>query len=608
MKKLLSILTISTLTASIPVPLMAMKSSDDEWEIINKDDIPTPNRVKRNVGSVEKDVTDGLQINIKDSDKIWIKILNPLSEINPKERCWYFIIVSSIGLKSWNQGIYASSELKWDFANQRLTFPDTKPIGGVDTSISLDKSREKYFIYKWTTNWGSSYIPKEPKIDKNANIIDLNIDVSPFQKGIKFSLADDKNGYWIKPYQLVSNGQVKVKIANTDINTVKVNGVIMPSPDKNWDFDLPEKSTTIENKDYQIEIAFKLDGKSYTGQIIVSSLLSQPSITVQKNTSPFGNVASYVYQVPTNDKVGDFTLTSNLYYSDTEVKVSLNKPTGSTVQSGVVYGLNDKWQKNGQQLNITGDVSLNATMLNSYQGRFLVETKDSADNSSFYYISLNKDNLTPNFWNTNKGQQFYDWASLNGYSESIKKLNATELNKIINESKNWQQIASDSQLASVVADWFKTNGKLLSKEPLTAEQVVEQLKTQIPSSIIIAGVNTSNYDVNKVLFVLNQNEFNPNDKAKIIVKYNSATSEQFTLQIKDSKTSDNNKGGDSKLWIIGVVVGVLAGVGIAYLLFKRFVFDKYFLPKIKKRRHDKLVEQVRKEEAEKEKQNNKGGE
>ncbi|QIA75825.1 hypothetical protein [Spiroplasma citri] len=41
---------------------------------------------------------------------------------------------------------------------------------------------------------------------------------------------------------------------------------------------------------------------------------------------------------------------------------------------------------------------------------------------------------------------------------------------------------------------------------------------------------------------------------------------------------------------------------------KKFVFDKYFLPKINKRRHDKLVAKVRKEEAEKGDKNNKGGE
>ncbi|WP_114565646.1 hypothetical protein [Spiroplasma phoeniceum] len=143
---------------------------------------------------------------------------------------------------------------------------------------------------------------------------------------------------------------------------------------------------------------------------------------------------------------------------------------------------------------------------------------------------------------------------------------------------------------------------------MTKEQVIEQFKTQIPGDIKIDKLNTSNYDVNKVSFELNQSEFKPNDKVNITVKYNNASADSFTLQIKDSKTPDNNnKGKDSKFWII-VVVGVLVVLGLAYLLFKRFVFDKYFLPKINKRRHDKLVEKVIKEEAEKETQNNnKGG-
>jgi len=250
-----------------------------------------------------------------------------------------------------------------------------------------------------------------------------------------------------------------------------------------------------------------------------------------------------------------------LYYSDTEVKVSLNKSTGSTVQSGVVYGLNDKWQKNGQTLNITGDVSLNATMLNSYQGRFLVETKDNVGNKSNYYIVIWKDNLTPNFWDIDKGQYFYSWANLNGYNESIKKLNATELNKIINESKNWQQLASDSQFATALADWFKTNGKLLLKAPLTKEQVIEQLKKQIPSDIKIPATNTSNYDVNKVRFELNQSEFKPNNKVNITVKYNNATSEQFTLQIKDSNIPNKL----SNIVIAGIAIGTIAGIAFVVL-------------------------------------------
>ncbi|MBH8623220.1 hypothetical protein, partial [Spiroplasma sp. hyd1] len=429
-----------------------------------------------------------------------------------------------------------------------LKYGETTPIkiDGIYNFSNLIYSNK--LIYAWDT-------------DKKL-IFSTETNLNWIKKYSNFNLVDkSKNIAWLRDDQLVANGQVKVKIANTDIETVKVNGIVMPSPDKKWDFDLPDTSTASENRDYNIEIAFKLDGKSYTGQIIVSSLLAQPNITVQKNTSPFGNIASYVYQVPTNDKVGDVTLTSDLYYSDTEVKVSLNKPTGSTVQSGVVYGLNEDWQKNGQQLDITGDLSLNATMLNSYQGRFLVETKDSADNSSFYYISLNKDNLTPNFWDTEQGQTFYSWANLNGYNESIKKLNATELNKIIKASANWQQQASDSQFATAVAEWFKTNGKLLSKEPLTAEQVIAQLKTQIPNSITIPAVNTSNYDVNKVKFELNKNEFKPNDKVNITVKYNNATSEQFTLQIKDSNIPNKL----SNIAIAGIAIGSVAGVAFVVL-------------------------------------------
>ncbi|MFJ1522442.1 hypothetical protein [Spiroplasma sp. ald] len=125
-----------------------------------------------------------------------------------------------------------------------------------------------------------------PLIDvKNGKVINWN-DISPFQKGIKFSIVDDKNGYWLKLYQLVTNGQVKVKMANTNIDTIKINGKEMSQTNKVWEFDLPTDSTTVENKDYKIEVVFTLDKKSYMGQIIVSSLLSQPSINVKKH---FGN-------------------------------------------------------------------------------------------------------------------------------------------------------------------------------------------------------------------------------------------------------------------------------------------------------------------------------
>lgn len=361
----------------------------------------------------------------------------------------------------------------------------------------------------------------------------------------------------------------------------------MPQTMKVWEFDLPVDSATVENKDYQIEIAFKVDGKSYTGQIIVSSLLAQPSINVQKNTSLVGNVASYVCQVSTNDKVGDITLTSDLYYSDTEVKVSLNKPTGITTITAQIFGLDEKWEKNKNVYQIFDSqiYNLDGSQLKTYQGRYLIETRDNSNNKSSYYVVVNKDNLTSNFWDTNKGQQFYEWANLNGYNERIKKLNAIKLNKIINESKNWQKIASDSQFATAVADWFKTNGKLSSKEPLAKERLVEQLKTQIPSTIKIPDVNTSNYDVNKVLFELSQSEFNPNDKVNITVKYDNATSEQFTLQIKDSKIPNNKKKTGLGIWaIFGIVLGSLVGVVLLGWLLKRFLINPFILGPIRKKK------------------------
>ncbi|WP_301338139.1 hypothetical protein [Spiroplasma citri] len=41
------------------------------------------------------------------------------------------------------------------------------------------------------------------------------------------------------------------------------------------------------------------------------------------------------------------------------------------------------------------------------------------------------------------------------------------------------------------------------------------------------------------------------------------------------------------MWIIGVVVGVLVVLGLAYLLFKKFVFDKYILKRRSRKRSRK---------------------
>lgn len=149
---------------------------------------------------------------------------------------------------------------------------------------------------------------------------------------------------------------------------------------------------------------------------------------------------------------------------------------------------------------------------------------------------------------------------------------------------------------------------------MTKEQVVEQLNKQIPSDIKIPEINTSNYDVNKVSFVLNQTEFNPNDKVNIVIKYNNATSKQFTLQIKDSNAPDNNKKSGLGTWaIFGIVVGSLAGLVLLGWLLWKFVVDRFILGPIRDKkqkawriREDKALAEIEaEEEAEKAKRGEK---
>nr|WP_011310421.1 adhesion related protein, transmembrane [Spiroplasma citri]CAI93802.1 adhesion related protein, transmembrane [Spiroplasma citri] len=354
----------------------------------------------------------------------------------------------------------------------------------------------------------------------------------------------------------------------------------------------------------------KKDSKSYAGSVDVKyNVVSATTVDLKIDVTPTSSTATvikdYLFQIDTSNITNPV---NTFYYASSESVITMDKPTPSSVLTGVVYGCDDKWNKTSQSNNIdpTNGIKLDGSQLNTKEGKYVVELSDNLGHTNNVYLQIAQDKKIPNYFDTDNGKHFEIWANANGY-DNIRGYSASQLNNLFADSKNWQQLASDSQIASAVADRVKTSGKLSSTAPLTTEQVVEQLKTQIPSDIKIDKVNTNNYEKDKVSFVLNQSEFKPNDKVNITVKYNNATSEQFTLQIKDSKTPDNKKDGDNKFWIIGVVVGVLAGLGLAYLLFKKFVFDKYFLPKINKRRHDKLVEKVRKEEAEKDAQNNKKG-
>ncbi|QIA75826.1 hypothetical protein [Spiroplasma citri] len=198
-------------------------------------------------------------------------------------------------------------------------------------------------------------------------------------------------------------------------------------------------------------------------------------------------IKDYLGQIDTSNITNPV---NTFYYASSESIITMDKPTPSSVITGVVYGCDDEWNKTSQSSTIdsTNGIKLDGSQLNTKEGKYVVELSDNLGHTNNVYLQINeKKKDIKEYWNTDNGKQFEIWAKANGHY-NISGYSASQLNNLFADSKNWQQLASDSQIASAVADWFKTNGKLSTTEPLTKEQVVEQLKTQIPSDIKIDGV------------------------------------------------------------------------------------------------------------------------
>ncbi|QED25658.1 hypothetical protein [Spiroplasma citri] len=506
-----------------------------------------------------------------------------------------FALVDSTKTQTWTRGdlLSVDGELNIDIANPNID------------KVIFDNVEQPQTSKQWHINVKPEIAPRDHNLQ-----VTFTLDGKQYTSEITVSMQAK-----INPPTPSKQENLSELIKTTDLGNIVDNNdntIFLAITQKNAravDFSQIEITKKDNNS---ATLTAKKDSKSYAGSVdvkynVVSATTVDLKIDVTATSSTATVIKDYLGQIDTSNITNPV---NTFYYASSESIITMDKPTPSSVITGVVYGCDDEWNKTSQSSTIdsTNGIKLDGSQLNTKEGKYVVELSDNLGHTNNVYLQINeKKKDIKEYWNTDNGKQFEIWAKANGY-DNIRGYSASQLNNLFADSKNWQQLASDSQIASAVADWFKTNGKLSATEPLTKEQVVEQLKTQIPSDIKIDGVNTNNYEKDKVSFVLNQSEFKPNDKVNITVKYNNATADSFTLQIKDSNTPDNKKDGDSKLWIIGVVVGVLVVLGLAYLLFKKFVFDKYFLPKINKRRHDKLVAKVRKEEAEKGDKNNKGGE
>ncbi|WP_374696663.1 hypothetical protein [Spiroplasma endosymbiont of Polydrusus formosus] len=368
---------------------------------------------------------------------------------------------------------------------------------------------------------------------------------------------------------------------------------------------------TIEKKDiHSATLTAKKNSKSYQGSIVVKYNVVPANVVDLKidlkPTSPATQVdIDYVGQIDTSNITNQ---ANTFYYANSESKITMKKPNAGSVITGVIYGCDEQWNKISQLYTIdqTNGIVLDDSQLTTSNGKYVVELSDNLGHTNNVYLQIASKQEITKYFDTDNGKQFEMWAKANGH-DGIRGYSAIQLNKLFEESKSWIKQASDSQFANAIVEWFKANGKLTFKEPLIKTQVIEQLKTQIPSSIIIDGLNTSNYDVNKVRFELNQNEFKLNNKVKIIVKYNDIKSYVFTLQIENSNSSNNDKKLLTGWAIVGVFVGSLSGLLFLGWLLKKFVIISFICEQIRKKKAKTFAEktakdiaQIKKDEAEEE--------
>ncbi|MBW3059311.1 DUF3688 domain-containing protein [Spiroplasma poulsonii] len=513
MKKLLSILTITTLTASVPAPLLANTLLT---------------RVKRDVGLTAKDVTTGFNIkikNIKDLNFNW-KFFSKTTggrELEKKEDKWFFLIYGSNSIVKLNS--------KWDVLN----------LGG---NIKFDGYD---FPIKWVKafyRWDGVGEPKTPTIDKNTGEITDWKDNYLFQQGIKFSLAENnKTATWSNDgMRLTVDGETNINIDNPNVEEVYWNGVKQNMLDHKVNINVkPETS----EKTHKLVIKYDINGTKYTSEIIdvvMAAKIELPNPIVPKqlseliNNTDLGNIdnnsdekikakiieknslaidfsqvkitgktdtqatlsaieGSKSYKgsvdikynfVPTivvkakidltstasgvqidKDYLGQID-TSNLtnpvntfYYANGKIVIKIKQPPTSRVVTGFLYGCDENWNKTSQSTPIdpVSGLEIDAGQYDSNDGRYLIELQhQDFPTKNNYYLQVSEKQKVEHYWDTPNGKQFEQWAQdqEQGY-DNIRGSSASQLNNLFEVSKTWKQSLKhlDLKLDNFVVDNIK---------------------------------------------------------------------------------------------------------------------------------------------------------
>ncbi|WP_342256692.1 adhesin [Spiroplasma endosymbiont of Poecilobothrus nobilitatus] len=299
MKKLLSLLTISTLTANVPAPLLANKVQE---------------RAKSDVGATAKDVTTGFNIKIKETLNNWKKVSANDNLFKNIDNKYYFVVWHGDQNNAWNiNKFYNSSWGNYYAVDEKsqiqLLFKNNKYFFGIKEFYN-DKSKNKitisknevlnvikeFDIYDIDNNfnyiksvyrWDETNQPPTPKIDSKGNITDWNIDKTKFQQGISFALVDGlKTSTWSNNgMRLTVDGETNININNPNVTEIYWDGVKQNMLEHKVNINVkPETS----EKTHKLVIKYDINGTKYTSEdidVVMAAKIEPIQTPAQQNLS-----------------------------------------------------------------------------------------------------------------------------------------------------------------------------------------------------------------------------------------------------------------------------------------------------------------------------------
>ncbi|QIA74063.1 hypothetical protein GL982_10960 (plasmid) [Spiroplasma citri] len=100
-------------------------------------------------------------------------------------------------------------------------------------------------------------------------------------------------------------------------------------------------------------------------------------------------IKDYLGQIDTSNLTNPV---NTFYYASSESIITMDKPTPSSVITGVVYGCDDKWNKTSQSSNIdsTNGIKLDGSQLATINGKYVVELSDNLGHTNNVYLQINE--------------------------------------------------------------------------------------------------------------------------------------------------------------------------------------------------------------------------